>query len=311
MAVIKLNTPQSGEVLLTAQTVKKLLDCKSGNAALLYIYILSNSCELEVEVAAKRLGLSPSDVSRALVTLEECRLISRSDAKKLFERPDTVPEYSPTDVAEHMGSDKSFKYLAEFCESSLGKLLSTVDLQVLLGIYSWLGLPVDVICLLVTSCIEEMRKKYGPGRVPTMRTIEKRAKIWLRNGVLSLDRAEEYLKEQEKLGEDKSRIAKILRISGRALAPTEDKYISEWIRLDLPDELIASAYDITVTNTGSLKWGYMHKILSSWHSLGFKSLADVEAGRKPEPSADSSSGDTDAAMKLRELNRKIRQKREE
>lgn len=313
MAVLKVELPANRDIVISARDANLLLDGADNTAALLYIYILSHSCELDIAAAAKRLKSTENEVMAALRTLENLGLVGKSAAAKIPERSDEVPEYSQTDVAEHIGSDESFKYLAEFCENSLGKILSTVDLQVLLGIYSWLGLPVDVICLLITSCIEETRKKYGAGRVPTMRTIEKRAKVWVRDGVLTLGRAEEYLKEQEKLGSDKARISTILGISGRALAPTEERYISEWISRKISDELIAAAYDRTVTNTGSLKWSYMNKILTTWCELGFKTVSDVESNKRSETSSVSNSEDFDmeAALKLRELNRKKRLKREE
>lgn len=307
--MIKLKLPVSRDVVIPARSADLLLDCGDGAAALLYIYILSHSGELDISAAKKRLAMSEDEISRALRVLEERGLVGKTETVKIPDRSDAIPEYSHTDVAEHIGSDKDFKYLVNFCEETLGKILSTVDLQVLLGIYSWLGLPVDVICLLVASCLEETHKKYGAGRVPTLRTIEKRAKAWVRNGVLTLGRAEEYLKEQEKLGEDKGRMAALLRISGRTLSPTEERYITEWLGFGLSDELVEAAYDKTVINTGSLKWSYMHKILTSWKSMGFKTLSDVEAGERRDAQAEvSAPGDESAAMKLRELNRQKKEK---
>lgn len=308
MGVLKLKVPLTRDVVIPSHSANLLLDCADGNAALLYIYILAHSGELDTSAAEKRLKMSAEEMSRVLSLLEARGLIGKTEGIKIPERSDAVPEYSSVDVAEHLGSDNDFKYLVNFCEESLGKLLSTVDLQVLLGIYSWLGLPVDVICLLVKSCIDDMRKRYGPGRVPTMRTVEKRAKAWVRAGVLTLGRAEEYLREQEKLGREKTRFAELLRISGRALSPTEEKYISEWMSFGLSDELIEAAYDKTVVNTGSLKWSYMHRILVSWNVLGAKTLSDVEAGdNKPGEVSAHQGADESAAMRLRELNRKKRQ----
>lgn len=304
MAILKVALSASREVVISSSAANLLMEKGSGDAALLYIYILSHSCEIDVDAAAKRLSLSHERILAAVDTLSEIGLIGREAAPQIPERSDEIPEYSHTDVAEHMGSDESFKSLVRFCEDKLGKILSTVDLQVLLGIYSWLGLPVEVICLLVSSCIDETRKKYGSGRVPTMRTIEKRAKIWVREGIMTCGRAEEYLKEMEKLGSDKVRVASICGISGRTLSPTEDKYISNWLRLELSDELIASAYDKTVVNTGSLKWRYMDKILQTWFSQGIRSVSDIETKDfRPSGNQDAEE-DISAAERLRRLNRK-------
>ena len=310
MAKLKVELPAQSTITLSASAANLLMDKGSGDAALLYIYILSHSGEIDVESASKRLSLSPDRIYSALDILSEIGLIGKSALPQVREREDEIPEYSQRDVAEHMGSDNDFKALVSFCEEKLGKFLSTVDLQTLLGIYSWLGLPPDVICLLITSCIDEMRKKYGEGRVPTMRTIEKRAKIWVRDGIMTAGRAEEYLKELEKLGSDKARVASVCGIRGRDLAPTEDRYISSWLRLELSDELISAAYDKTVTNTGSLKWRYMDKILQTWFSEGVRSVSDIEEKASPKVPSKTSGADISAAERLRALNRQNQLKKE-
>ncbi len=312
MPVLNIELPATREIVMSSSAANLLMDKASGDAALVYIYILSHSREIDIDSASKRLRLSPDSLLAAIDLLSEIGLIGKTEAPSLPERSDEIPEYTQKDVAEHMGSDRDFQYLVRFCEERLGKLLSTVDLQVLLGIYSWLGLPVDVICLLITSCIDETRKKYGAGRVPTMRTIEKRAKVWIRDGIMTCGRAEEYLRELEKLSSDKARIASVCGIRARALSPSEDRYISSWISLNLSDELIALAYDKTVINTGSLKWRYMDKILRSWHEQGIKLVSEAESRglnpRSKETSAETA--DIPAAERLRALNRKNLLKKE-
>ena len=69
--------------------------------------------------------------------------------------------------------------------------------------------------------------------------------------------------------------AELLGIKGRALSPTENKFLSSWLEMGFDDELIEMAYDRTLTNTGGLKWGYMNGILKSWHEKGLHTPADV------------------------------------
>ena len=164
MAKLKVQIPDSNTITLSAAAADRLMDKGASDAALLYIYILSHSDEIDVEAAARRLHFTTDRVLSAVDTLSEIGLIGKPSTPAIPERSDEIPEYSQTDVAEHIGRDGDFKLLVAFCEQKLGRLLSTVDLQVLLGIYSWLGLPVDVICLLITNCIDETKKKYGEGR---------------------------------------------------------------------------------------------------------------------------------------------------
>ena len=73
-------------------------------------------------------------------------------------------------------------------------------------------------------------------------------------------------------------------IRGRALTPTESKYIVSWFDMGFDNEAILIAYDRTVTNTGSLKWSYMNKILLSWHEKGIHTEADIlEKDSRPTP----------------------------
>jgi len=307
VSCVKIELSKSRDIAIPLREANLLMDSGCGNAALLYIYILSHGEELDIQAAAKRLSLSVDDVLSALRTLEERGVIGKTEKPEILDRGNETPEFSETDVAAFIGSDAEFKKLYDFCQSSLGKMLSTVDVKVLLGIYSWLGLSPDVIAVLITSTIRETKEKYGPGRIPTMKAIEKRAKIWASEGVITLGRAEEYLREQERRGSVKARIAEILRISGRALSPTEDRYISDWISRGISDELLAEAYDKTVVSTGKLSWNYMNKILLSWQSKGLTTLAEVrgEGSRGAEVPA-TGTGDEGAAIRLRELNRKKR-----
>ena len=93
---------------------------------------------------------------------------------------------------------------------------------------------------------------------------------------MTLEQAEEYIKNaaerRSKLGEVKS----ALGITGRQLTATEAKYINSWLDMGFDCSTLAVAYDRTVTNTGALKWGYMNKIVTSWHEKGLHSIEDVE-----------------------------------
>lgn len=311
MAVKKLKIPCGNQLVIESGAANALMDSGDGLAALLYLYILSHNGEFDDGLAASRLKKSSDEISAALNLLIKLGLVGQDTVKTIPERPDTLPEYSPSDIACAIEKDEPFKYLLDFTQKKLGKLLSTVDTQTLLGIYSWMGLPVDVICLIITSCIDETRKKYGEGRMPTMRGIESRARLWANLGIMTQEQAEEYLKKQERLGTRTAQIARLINIGGRALSPTESRYIDSWIDMDLKNELIIKAYDITVIKTGGLKWKYMDTILKSWHSKGFTTAEQVgrEDFDKPQrgksPISDTERRrELDEIRRLKEINRK-------
>ena len=313
MALRRVKITKKQDILVPVQAVDRLLDARDGRAALTYLYLLSCDGEFDDRAAASKLGMGPDDLSAALDILKKRGLTEGGEPPaQALERPDTIPEYTARDVADAIETDQSFSYLLEFTQKKLGKMLSTVDTQTLLGIYSWIGLPVDVICLLVTCCVDETRKKYGEGRRPTMRSIEQRARLWLNMGILTQAQAEEYLKEQERRGTRVAQLARRLHLAGRALSATESKYLTEWASQNFADELIDKAYDITVVKTGGLKWKYMDTILKSWHNKGYRTVSDVAQGeerrgpRAGTPSAQPKQEELDSVRKLREINRKRR-----
>lgn len=64
-------------------------------------------------------------------------------------------------------------------------------------------------------------------------------------------------------------------LGARVLTPTERRYMLSWFEMGFDNESILIAYDRTVINTGALKWGYMNKIMLSWHEKGIHTAAEV------------------------------------
>lgn len=295
MAQRTIKLTRSGDVYLPEKTVKRLIDSRSGSAALVYLYLAAHDGMLDDRAAMNTLGMSDEELAHALGVLSRLGL-TETPAQTILDRPDSLPEYTGDDVSRALESDNTFAGLLKFTETRLGRRLSTVDTQALLGIYNWMGLPADVICLLVTSCIEEHKKKYGEGRRPTMRTVEKRAKLWCSLGLFTAEAAGVYLKQQEERGSRVASIARLLQLGGRALSQTEQKYLESWSGYD--DKLILKAYDITVMKTGGLRWKYLDTILQSWQAKGFRTAEDVEAGESRGAKVGTAS-----VSHLRELNR--------
>ena len=255
----------------------KLIAAHDGNVALLYIW-MCRCGSFNAERAARELCLTLSEVNSAYEKL--CRL-------ELFEGKTTVreplplpaeelPQYTSEDIIRRSETDSGFRAVLNEAQRKLGRVLSTSDIKTLFGIYDFLALPPDVIFMLLTYCIDSFKAKYGSGRLPSMRSIEKEAYSWANKEILTLELAEEYIKNaaerRSKLGEVKS----ALGITGRQLTATEAKYVNSWLDMGFDCGTLAVAYDRTVTNTGALKWGYMNKIVTSWHEKGLHSIEDVE-----------------------------------
>ncbi len=280
-------------IVISAESVEKLIACGEGLAALLYLHIRLRG-GLSVSAAAKELGRSEAEIGAAAALLREAGLYR---AEKPLESCE-LPEYSAADIVSRAGRDSVFESLVDAVQQSLGKLLSTADMRTLFGIYDHLGLPAEVIMLLITHCIETYRESHGEGRMPTMRYIEKEAWFWAGEEIASYEAAEEHIRHEKEKKSLLFRTAEMLQIRGRELSPGERRYIESWLDMGFEPEGLAIAYDRTVLGTGKLAWRYMDKILRSWHEKGLHSAEAITSGdprqsRKPVsgPAASGSGGD--------------------
>ncbi len=269
-------------IILSLENVEKLIMKGDGLAALLYLHIRSRG-GLSISAAARELRRSEAEISAAAAALREMGLHS-------IEKPlesNELPEYTAADIVSRAEKDSVFEGLVDTVQKSLGKLLSTADMRTLFGIYDHLGLPAEVIYLLVVHCIETYRESHGEGRMPTMRYIEKEAWYWAGQEIMSLEDAEEHIKYEKEKKSLLFRTAEVLQIRGRELSQGERRYIESWLDMGFEPEGLAIAYDRTVLGTGKLAWRYMDKIVRSWHEKGLHSpeailSGDPRQGKKPE-----------------------------
>ena len=266
---------------MSAQDADKLIGCGDANCALIYIYFLRRGSASSGELC-RALGLSRQAVGAAAQKLKDLGLLSGGS----FEPgADELPDYTADEIVRRTKADSGFRDVLAECERVLGHTLSGADTRTLFGIYDFLGLPVDVMMLLMHHCAEECRLKYGPGRVPTVRQIEKEAYVWANREIMTFEQAEEYIRARARMREAAEEVKRALGISGRDFTPTERKYVESWLSLGFGPEALELAYDRTVTNTGQLKWSYMNKIVLSWQEKGLHSPEEIEKGDAPRRAA--------------------------
>ena len=257
---------------LTQNDTKKLLSAASPDAALLYIYV---NCGNDPKNAEAELGLSAARLSCAGATLRQLGLWP--EEKPLRVAPGERPNYTERDVITAMEGDMPFRSLYGEIQRQLGRSLNTEELKILLGFVRYLGLPEDVICVLVSYCKDRARQR-GSSRLPSLRTIEKEAYAWAERGIDSLEEAAAYIQSQNIRNSRLSRLQQQLQIRGRNLTAAEERYAQSWLEMGFDDACIAMAYERTCLNTGGLNWNYMNKILQRWHQQGLHTGDAVRSG---------------------------------
>lgn len=254
--------------------VRKLLHMADGNAALLYIYLKSGNPQAEASAA---LGMSEDVCNCAYALLRQMGLITE-ERKASFVSGER-PAYSETDVVRAMDSDLDFRSLYGEVQRLLGKTLNTEELKILLGFHRYLGLPGDVISLLVCYCKERARQK-GSARNPSLRTVEKEAYFWAEQGIDTFEEAAAFIRTRNLRDSQLEQLKRTLQIRGRNLTPGESRYAESWLEMGFQMDAIAMAYDRTCLNTGGLSWAYMNKILVRWHEAGLHTAEAVKRGDK-------------------------------
>ena len=264
------------DVHIPQGNLRGLLSAANGDAALLYLYIHSGNDPAE---AMAGLRMTEQRYSCAAATLRQLGLWP--EEKKLTVVSGERPNYTERDVLDTLEREPSFRSLYGEIQRRLGKALNTEELKILLSFVRYLGLPEDVICVLVSYCQERARRK-GNLRNPSLRTIEKEAYAWAERGIDTMEEAAAFIQAQNVYHSRLSALMRILQIRGRALTAAEEKYAKAWLDMGFEDELISMAYERTCLNTGGLSWAYMNKILVRWHQAGMRSAEDVRNGeRKP------------------------------
>lgn len=212
--------------------------------------------------------------------------------------PETaIPEYSREDVMNKLEQDTTFSSLLREVERKLGKL-SDPSVRKLLGLYDYLGLPADVIYLLVNYCAEKKTDRFGNTRPPTMREVEKEGYAWARRELFSASAADEWLKKERKRRARFPAYMDALQLDRRAPSPGEEKYLVRWLEMQFPAETVAIAYDKTMLKCHELKWAYLNGILQSWHEKGLHSPQEVsgESASAPRPQSAGDAYDRNAWM---------------
>ena len=278
---------QFNPVSIPAGDIQKLLGAASGDGALLYIYLLSGN---DPASAADALRMNQSRYSCAASTLRQLGLW-QEPTKALV--PGERPSYTEQDVLQCMDTDPNFRRLYGEIQRRLGRTLSTEELKILLSFVRYLGLPEDVICVLVSYCQDRARQR-GSLRNPALRTIEKEAYSWAEQGIDTLEAAAAFSHRQNVYSSRLSALMRRLQIHGRSLTAAEEKYARQWLDMGFDDEAVGIAYERTCLNTGGLNWAYMHKILLRWKDAGYKTAEDVRNGDRKPGAAKSSDRKADS-----------------
>ncbi|MEG1774559.1 MAG: DnaD domain protein, partial [Oscillospiraceae bacterium] len=208
--------------------------------------------------------------------------------------PPTRPRYPRDEAVAIIEKDKVLSSLVLEAQSALGKMLSSADMDALVGLYSYYGLSAHYIVTLLHYCVAIGKRSMGYA--------ESVAASWMRDGIddTTVDAQVDRLVRRR---QNEGRIRSAFEID-RALVPKERECIDRWFgEWHCSLELVTSAYEISVERTGKLTFRYIDKVLESWHRQGI--TTPEQAKNEPKPNAAASGSSTLSGKILENLMKEI------
>ena len=237
---------RDNSIIISPQAADRLIAAHDGDVALLYIYRLRTGCTgheqaardlcrtlREIEAADEKLsrlalfdggaqGASPAPVQAAPAPVP-ARTVPPAPA-------DELPQYSAEDIVRRSRTDGEFAAIVAEASKVMGRVLGGVDMKTLFGIYDYLGLPADVIMLLINFCGRQYAERYGTQRRPSARAIEKEAYIWVNREIMTVEQAEEYIRAADERRGTIAEVKNAIGIRGVSLQrPSRAMFRHGWI----------------------------------------------------------------------------------
>ena len=281
MAVITLT---SQPIALSSDTVDKLIRRGSGDAALLYLYLLRTGGDYSSRAVQDALGWNTAQAMSAMNHLIELGLAEDNTPpeRKNAPKPEDCPNYSTDDISSELTTEGSqFKALLEEVEHLLGKTCSLAETRTLLELYDHLAMPAEVLLLITARKIEEIQQQFGPGRRPRMSEIKAMAYQWKKLGVDNLAAAEERLKRLDYLKSQEGALLQAVGITSRTALSAEQRYLHQWVEWGFGPDGVRMAYERTVLRKGGMNWGYCNGILRRWNEKNAHTPDEINAAERP------------------------------
>ncbi|MBE6620980.1 MAG: DnaD domain protein [Ruminococcaceae bacterium] len=206
--------------------------------------------------------------------------------------PSTLPRYTTEELVALLENRRELAALVDECTRILGKVFSTHETSILLGIVDYLNVDSEYLLLLLAHCAK-MGKK-------SVRYAEKLAFSLYDEGITTPDALQECLKQKEELQEVEGKLRSLFGISTRALTTKERKMINTWLfTFHYGLDVITRAYEITADAIGKASIPYANSILERWDAAGLRTLKQIDqaeqerAAAPKNPTAPGNSFDTD------------------
>lgn len=179
-------------------------------------------------------------------------------------------------VARMLSTDSELAALMEEAQMILGKPLSSGDAATLLMLRDTYGVPAEVLIMIIQYCAS-----IDKGN---MHAVEKEAINWSDEGIVTMEQADEKIKDLTERREAWNRVSRVFGFKNVG-SPTRkqlefaSRWVAEW---KFTDEMLREAYERCVDAKGVYEINYINGILSNWYKnkiFNIDELRSADAAR--------------------------------
>lgn len=243
------------------------------------LYILSEG-SFDSKEAASAIGIEESEFKRAVkkwtsrgilsVKVEAGAASSEADknVRKKTKRTTSLPAYTTEEIVKFLEGNKGTAEIIDACENIIGKIFTTAETNIIIGLLDHLSLSGEYLLLLFAHAAK-MEKK-------SVRYVEKMALGFVDRDITSYKELESELASIELAENTLKFIRKLFGIGRRVFTEKERNIVTNWcVNWSFGNDVIEKAYEITVNATGEASLNYANAILENWHNAGLKTAEEI------------------------------------
>lgn len=179
---------------------------------------------------------------------------------------------SSSEIATRIDESPEIGYLFNEAQTKLGKTIGYDGQCTLLLLHDHYGLPTEVLFMLIEYCVSVGKTNYG--------YIEAVGRDWGNREVDTLEKAAEQIAALKSANNIWRELALNAGLNNPRPTVKQSEYLRKWSSsMKFSTEMIILAYEEMAEHTGKLNFKYIDRILTSWQNAGYRSPADVEAGK--------------------------------
>ena len=183
-----------------------------------------------------------------------------------------IPTLSPKDVTAILSKSPELTALLQSAQEVLGKTLSHNEQELLINMVQYYGLP----CEVALTILQYYKREKDSGRAIGNAYIGAMAKNWSEEGIITLDAAEEKLRELESSDRLWKEILSMCSLGYRNPTPKQREMIAQWCE-DFSFDMISYACELMRENAQNPSLRYVQKILNNWKKAGITTLEQAKA----------------------------------